>query len=153
MNKGIRFKAWNTPLKEPDENIQRIMVKESLKVALAIIMKNHVYNFNNEMRKQNALGIKPFLYKRYVDDINLGVEATNRSHKYIDGQLITTNDELSNLPNGKNTFDIIQKIGDGIQESIKLTTDVPSNHDDKKVPILDLKCWIAEGNTNKERLT
>ena len=29
-----------------------------------------------------------------------------------------------------------------------MTTDVPSNHDDSKVPILDLKCWIAEVNTN-----
>ena len=38
------------------KNIQRVMVNESLKVALTIIMKNHVYNFNNEMRKQNEGG-------------------------------------------------------------------------------------------------
>ena len=179
VNKGIRFKAWNTPIKEPDETTQRMMMKESLKVVLTVIMKNHIYNFNNEVRKQkeggaigmdltgnianifmswwdkellkklNELGIKPFLYKRYVDDINLGVEAVNRNHEYIDGQLITTNDELnSDLPDDKNTFDIIKKVGDEIHESIKLTTDVPSNHDDNKVPILDLKCWIAEVNTN-----
>ena len=29
-----------------------------------------------------------------------------------------------------------------------MVTDVPSNHDDRKVPILDLKCWIAEVKPN-----
>ena len=36
--------------------IQKIMMKEGLKVALNVIMKNHVYNFNNEMRKQEEGG-------------------------------------------------------------------------------------------------
>ena len=55
-SKEIRFKAWNTPLKEPEENNQKLMMKEGLKVALTVIMKNHVYNFNNEMRKQKEGG-------------------------------------------------------------------------------------------------
>ena len=50
VSKEIRFKAWNTPLKEPEENIQKIMMKEGLKVALAVIMKNHVYKTTLTLR-------------------------------------------------------------------------------------------------------
>ena len=185
VNTERRFKSWNAPRKEPDEDIQRIMLREGLKIVLAVIMKNHTYNFNNEIRKQkeggaigidltgnianifmswwdkellqklNKIGINPFLYKRYVDDINLGTETVKQNYEYVEGKLIETNEELSNeIPADKKTFDIIRTIGDEIHESIKLTADVPSNHDDQKVPILDLKCWIAEvstdnGTTNK----
>ena len=154
-------------------------MRESLKVVLTIIMKNHAYNFNNEIRKQkeggaigmdltgnvanifmswwdkelikrmSALGIKPFLYKRYVDDINMGVESINRNYIYVDGKMVKRNEELtSDVEDDKNTFDIIQAIGDEIHESIKLTTDVPSKHNDNKVPILDIKCWIENVVTN-----
>ena len=72
----------------------------------------------------------------------------SRNNEYINGKMTTNNEVNFDLPNDKNTFDIVQKIGDEIHESIKLVTDVPSNHDDRKVPILDLKCWIAEVKTN-----
>ena len=60
VNTERRFKSWNAPRKEPDEDIQRIMLREGLKIVLAVIMKNHTYNFNNEIRKQKeggAIGI------------------------------------------------------------------------------------------------
>jgi len=44
-------------------------------------------------------------------------------------------------------MDVIKAIGDSIHESIKLECDVPSNYEDGKVPILDLKVWIAEVET------
>ena len=37
-------------------------------------------------------------------------------------------------------------MGDSILPMIKLEEDVPSNHSDQKLPILDLKVWIQEGN-------
>ena len=78
-------------------------------------MKNHVYNFNGELRKQkeggaigiditgeiakifmtwwdkqlllrlNELNINPFLYKRYVDDISNGVHAIEEGYEYVEG--------------------------------------------------------------------
>ena len=33
--------------------------------------------------------------------------------------------------------------------SIQLTTDTPSENEDKKVPILDLKCWVGRGREGK----
>ena len=37
---------------------------------------------------------------------------------------------------------IVSQIGNDIHPSIQLEIDCPSNHEDGKVPILDLKVWI-----------
>ena len=144
-------------------------------------MKNHVYNFNGELRKQkegraigiditgeiakifmtwwdkqlllrlNELNINPFLYKRYVDDISIGVHAIEEGYEYVEGGLNRLEEgEMNNIPRDQRTFDIIRKIGDDIHKSIQLTADVPSNYSDGRVPILDLKCWIEEIEIEEE---
>ena len=82
------------------------MLREALRVALTSIMKNHMYTFDNEIRKQTKsgpigltltgalaqifmiwwdnefaarlckMGIVMRMNKRYVDDINLAVQET-----------------------------------------------------------------------------
>ena len=47
-----RFRLWNMPIKRPDEYTKRVMFREAMRVVLAIIMNNHVYAFDNEIRKQ-----------------------------------------------------------------------------------------------------
>ena len=49
----------------------------------------------------------------------------------------------------KRTFDIIKEIGNSIHRSIQLVKDVPSENDDKKIPILDLKVSTKEIMTEK----
>ena len=49
--KEKRFKPWNLPVKQPDGHLRRIMLREALRVVLTVIMKNHVFTFNNEIRK------------------------------------------------------------------------------------------------------
>ena len=44
------------------------------------------------------------------------------------------------------TMQVIQSIANSIDEMIKITFDVPSNHDDGRVPILDVKVRIDEEN-------
>ena len=39
---------------------------------------------------------------------------------------------------------IVQSITSHIHPSIRLTTDYPSKHRDMKVPMLDVKMWIAK---------
>ncbi|KAL8587804.1 hypothetical protein ACOMHN_021022 [Nucella lapillus] len=87
------------------------MMSEALRVAIEYIMKNHVYKFNNTVKKQSQggpigleltgelaaifmmwwdrellrrvhmLGLEVALYKRYVDDINLVVKTPREKKK------------------------------------------------------------------------
>jgi len=54
--KEKRFKPWNLKVRQPDERARRIMLREALRVALTVIMKNHVDTFDNEIRKQTKGG-------------------------------------------------------------------------------------------------
>ena len=117
-------------------------------------MKNHVYAFNNEIRKQTKggpiglkltvvlaqifmiwwdqefasrlkeVGIVQTMNKRYVDDINIAVQATVPGLRYRDGQLTM--------------------VGHDIHPSIKLEVDYPTKQTDKKLPILGLKVWVEQ---------
>ena len=178
--KEHRFKPWKKSEKEPDEQMKRMMITECLKIGLETIMKNHTYRFQDVIRKQKeggAIGIdltgemarifmcwwdrklleklksfniNLYLYKRYVDDINLAMEAIGKEYEYHDGELKirSAQKQTNEIENDdKRTFEIIQEIGNDIHHSIQLTTDVPSNNEDGKVPILDLKCWIEKRHT------
>ena len=46
----------------------------------------------------------------------------------------------------KRTMNIIQDIANSIHENIQVTFDVPSNYNDKSVPILDIKARIDSKN-------
>ena len=105
-DKEDRFSPWTRPVSVPDQRQQRIMFKEALRIGLEAVMNNHVYRFANCIRHQqkggpigleltgnisqvfmiwwdrtlklrlNSLGIMAYMYKRYVDDINLAVKET-----------------------------------------------------------------------------
>ena len=64
---------------------------------------------------------------------------------YKDNKIIidaTFRDNEKHIPEDQRTFKIIKDIGESIHESIKLEMDVPTNHDDNKLPLLDLKVYI-----------
>ena len=44
------------PNRPMHEQAKRVMLREALKVALVVIMKNHVYVFDGEIRKQSKGG-------------------------------------------------------------------------------------------------
>ena len=49
-----------------------------------------------------------------------------------------------NIPADKRTLELIKQIANSLEETIQVTTDVPTNHDDHKVPMLDIKVWFNE---------
>ena len=101
-------------------------------------------------QKMEAVGIVNKLYERYVDDINKYVKETAVGARYIEGQLICTEEsrrEDENKPADLRTFQVIKQIGDSIHTSIEVEIDVPSNYTDKKLHILDLKVWLARIRT------
>ena len=146
INKGERFKPWIRPTRKPGEEAQKVVTREGLNIVITVIIKNHVYNFNGELRKQkeggaigmditgeiakifmtwrdkqllrlNKLNINPFLYKRYVDDISIGVKAIEEGYEYVKGGLNRSEEErMNNIPRDQRTFDIIRRVGDDMQK-------------------------------------
>ena len=173
--KEKRFKPWNLPLMQPDGHMRCIMMREALRVVLTAIIKNHSFTFDNEIRKQTKggpIGLKltgvlaqvfmiwwdkefaarldemAIIMKmntRYVDDINMAIQATPLGMRYKDGK--THVDERSvaedeGISDDERTMTLIKQIGNDIHPSIQLEVDYPSKHQDGKLPILDLKVWI-----------
>ena len=182
VDKDKRWKLWNAPTREPNETEKRQMLKESLKIALEMIMKNHTYKFEDVIRKQKEggaigidltgemarifmcwwdrqildklakIGVKVLLYKRYVDDINMVIEYMIGNYDYVARKLEKIVGPDTEDKKDQRMFEIIRKVGNEIHKSIQLTSDTPSENADGKVPILDLKCWIGEEKDGKERI-
>ena len=69
-------------------------------------------------------GLVIMMYGRYVDDIN----------------------QIAKL-NGMTPAELIKKLQDianSIEPGIEMEIDICENHDDKKIPMLDMKCWLDE---------
>ena len=52
LSKVERFEPWKKAKRQPDEVTKKILLTEALKIALNLVLKNHVYQFNNTVRKQ-----------------------------------------------------------------------------------------------------
>ena len=154
-----------------------VMFKEALRIALMLIMKNHTYEFNGEIRRQARggpigldltgtvakiymkwwdgqlkgrladIGILLKLYERYVDDIVIAMKAIAEGARYRDGEIWITEEtrEMDRVvPRDKRTFEFVRAVANTIHPSIQVKVDVPSDHEDQKLPALDLKVWIDE---------
>ena len=156
-----RYKPWDMPVNTPNDEQERIMLREALKVVILFIMKNHIYTFENQIKMQSdggpigleltgdvaqvfmmwwdeqlrhrleERGLRVLMYKRYVDDINMAMETPTSTEEH---------DKSSDV----RAMNIVKEIGDSIHPSIKIETDSPSQHDDSKLPILDLKVWVEK---------
>ena len=87
------------------------------------------------LKKLREIGIDPILYKRYVDDIVIIVME-------IRGEAVEEEEEEGTAD--ERTIEKIREVGESINRSIILTKEVPSEKEDKKLPVLDLKAWIEE---------
>ena len=74
-------------------------------------------------------GMAPFMYKRYVDDINVVMPKPRGAEGYEGDEYAMMN---------------LQRIGNDIHPSIQLEVDYPTKSDDKKLCILDLKMWVND---------
>jgi hypothetical protein len=104
------------------------------------------------LRKLKKLKIKVDLYKRYVDDITVVLNAIAEGWVYnvTEDRMEFKGDELDNAretEDGDNdevrTFKILQAIANSVCPEIQMTFDVPSLHKNKKLPVLDLDIWIG----------
>ena len=157
-----RFRPWKKPTNvHPSSHTKKKMLAEAIKVAVRFVMNNHMYIFNGEprqqqkggpiglgltgdvaqvfmcwwdrefIRKMEDAGIGVILYKRLVDDINLVMKNRGVRQQEID------------VPCDEYNMTLVQQMANGIHQSIETTVDYPSRNADKKIPILDLKVWLA----------
>ena len=86
------------------------------------------------------------IHERYVDDTNVATLETEIGARYDGERLVVTEEtrrEDEGIPADKRTMLVLQAIASYIHPSIRLTIDYPSNNEDGKVPMLDIKMWIA----------
>ena len=103
--------------------------------------------------KLNLLEINNKLLKRYIDDINGLFEAMKPGTEFKYDKLSINNEKAKLDENRKAelvTMEVIGSIANSIDPMLKFTVDVPSNHEDGKLPMLDTKVWIEEGQINFE---
>ena len=152
-----RWNNWKKADRTLDSNTKRKLLVKAFGVALKLILKNHIFTFNkkyykqckggaigvsiagdvanlflvwwdNELkRKMRENGIIVKLYSRYVDDGNIVV-------KLIDNKV---GDDKE-----KEIMNRVKDIANSIHESIVVKVDYPSNHANKRLPILDTEMWI-----------
>ena len=99
-----------------------------------------------------VLGLEETLCKRYVDDVNHALRELPLGTRYIHGVLSVVEAEVEEdrkISGDKRTMEMVKQIGNEIHPSIQLEIDYPSNYEDNKMPILDLKAWVEtkDGST------
>ena len=180
-----RYAPWIFPEDEPDETTKRKMVGEALRIGLMMVMKNHIYTFDSEVRKQRkggAIGLQLTgvmaeifmgwwdkqillkleqvniiieLYKRYVDDINSALKGDIRGKRYINGELVYSEEKMKEDQDKEQDalmMELVRTIGNDIHQSIQLEVDYPSRYEDEKLPILDLKVWLGRRRKDEKRV-
>ena len=157
-----RWECWRKPEQTPGEEGIKKMVSIALGVAMRTILKNHIFKFNDEIRKQasgGAIGVKAAgdiaalfmtwwdgeflrrvnevlrgmnLYLRYVDD------------EYVICEIVPESDENRGQAEDERTMKRLQEIGNQIHPSIQMTVDYPTNNQNKRMPVLDTEHWMEE---------
>ena len=144
------------PSAPPNELQQRKLLGLVMTIAVDVIMSNHTFMLGDDvflqtdggpiglefagaiarvvmmwwdhlyLEKVNSEGIYLPLYERYVDDSNQAV--------YV--------------PDGVDEEQLmikLKQIADSILPGIITEMDMPKNYPDKKLPILDMKCFVEDG--------
>ena len=168
-NDEKRWQSWTKSNIKPNSIETRKMVVAALGIAMKTTLKNHIFTFNGEIRKQESGGaigvaaagdiaclfmvwwdrafndllgrkdIEMKLYSRYVDDDNIACKSIP-----IDDENQCPNDD-------ERTMKRLQTIGNSIHPSVQLTVDFPSANDNNRIPVLDTEQWMEEVEVNGSR--
>ena len=100
------------------------------------------------LKKLESFGINILVYERFKDDITLVAEALEKGSKLVEGKIVMDEEKRKNDSSKKDdeiSMEIIKEIAESIDDIVKFSVDLPSNHTNEKIAILDL-----EVNVNKE---
>ena len=94
----------------------------------------------------------PNVYTRFKDDIEIAVESLEKGSMLVEDKIVVdTNKKVvdENRSDTKVTMEIVQEVANTINPMIKLTVETPCNFEDGKLPVLDVKVDVNEGEQNR----
>ena len=106
----------------------------------------------------NALekaGITVKAFMKYVDDINIVTEYVPLGSRWDGDQLTQTEetlleDRMSGVSREALTMRIVLELANRIIPWLFFTSDLPEDHDNKKIPMLDLQVWLQHDPQGEE---
>ena len=119
---------------------------KAITVIAALVM---IWWVNNLKKKLEEVDIVPDLLEIYVDDVNTVIKPIEAGLHYVDGELVFNEEKAKadeNVREDERTMKVVQQVANSIDGMIVMTIDVPSSHEDNKVPMLDIKAWMNESN-------
>ena len=101
------------------------------------------------VKKLEENGMESRVYKRYMDDRNVIMNASVAGLGFEEGNVIQDENFAQieqNLEPYKRCMLLFQSIGNSMHPSIRLEVDYPSRHEDGRllIHVLDLKVWIEK---------
>ena len=150
---------WIPAVNSPNEQQKKKIIANVLCIGVELVMSKHCYQVGNDTYLQEdrgSIGLeltgalhRPFmmyydkLYKQEVQKAGITLHLIDR---YVDDTNVIAEKKNNNEEETtKEMFDIAQTI----IEDIAVTMDLPSNHEDQCLPILDMACWLdSQGNLN-----
>ena len=110
-----------------------------------ILMKRHAVKYQMILEK---LEIENEMLTGYVDDTTDALAAIDPGVRFEEGKLVLREDivaEDKNTPEDERTMNVLKLVADTVYICVQFTVDFPSAHEDKSVPVLDLKVYCEDG--------
>ena len=104
------------------------------------------------LQKCKNIGINVTMYSRFKDDIFISASSLEKGTKLADGRLIVDmekKEEDECKSDDEVTMEVIRQVAEQVDPMIKFTIDVPSYHEDNKIPVLDLKIKMNKEMVNR----
>ena len=118
--------------------------------ATGIIARIRMMRWSRQFKsicKSNRLEL--LVFKVYVDDENQLWKVMEKGRRWNGSKMEwrqdwETEDTVKNEENDTRMMREVLKLANTIEKDIQLTVEVPSEKQDKKLPVLDLKMWVSE---------
>ena len=170
---------WEFSRTDFTEMEKRNLLAKVVEIAVRTTFRNHLYQFEGKMRVQaeggpiglrltgvvarivmdywarkfkelvKANNLTIYMFRKYVDDINLVMEALGIGYRWNGEQMEWKKEwENEDLEKGeevdKRTMREVRKMSDSILPFIKFKEEVASECPDGKIPMLDFQVWSEE---------
>ena len=165
-----RQEPWIFPTDEPAEDVLRMMFCYAIEVMVKRTIALHDFVLDNVTYRQSSGGsigldltgvvsdiymchwdkqlirlmeendMRSIMYKRYKDDVNFVVENIG---------VITG---ISKHEREEQTVSKVKELAERIDPSIRVTTDMCLNYNDRRLPLLDIKIWIGRDSEGNSRI-